>query len=390
MNSQEEIQIPKQIGPYIFRADIGSGGFSQVKLAYNTETRLYSACKVIRKRVISTQHLIDSLENELKINQKLHHTGIVDLIDVLKDDNFYYVILEYCPNGDLFDHIVERKRLSETEAKNYIKQILEAVQYLHEQGVVHRDLKPENILFGHGDRLKIADFGFSMVIPRNVLTSSICGSPMYCAPEVISGQPYDPYKSDIWSCGVILYAMLTGMVPWTAKNHTQLFQQIRSGDYTTPTFLSDQCRNLINKMMCVDASKRISIEEILKHPWMKNAECPTKLGSCLYGKVSISQINTIIDKPDQETNEEVSSSILPPIDSTRSPESPAKEVTKTQFKNEEPISKKRMACNSRIKIKTAPISAGSRTRTSLKQPYHIVNQNANRCLYTTCRRTVLK
>ncbi|OHT05532.1 CAMK family protein kinase [Tritrichomonas foetus] len=262
--------IPTSIGPYQFRAVLGEGATSVVKLAFHTKSMQYFACKVVSKLHLSTRNRLEKFQTEIKVMRSIHHPHIVQLIELLEDENFYYAIMEFCARGELFEYIATNKKLSETESKLKMKQILEAVSYIHSLGIAHRDLKPENLLLDTCYHIKLSDFGFSRYVETNNLVRTPCGSPCYASPECLSGQPYDPMKSDIWSCGVILYVMVTGQLPWTQRNSAQLFKQIQEGDYKTPSFLSDQCRDLITKMMCVDFNKRISIEEAFNHPWINN------------------------------------------------------------------------------------------------------------------------
>jgi serine/threonine protein kinase len=162
--------------------------------------------------------------------------------------------------------------LAEPDAKHFIRQILEALGFVHSQGVCHRDLKPENILLDEFGRVKISDFGLSRFVRADGLVETPCGSPCYVSPECISGKPYDGRKSDLWSVGVVLFALLTGTLPWTKRNQQQLFDQIRKADFMLPGYLSDQCRNLIQALMTVDCTRRITVEAALRHPWLAGEE----------------------------------------------------------------------------------------------------------------------
>lgn len=277
MGEQLQIIEPKQVGPYVFKATVGDGAFSVVKLVCNVDTEKYFACKIVPKSRLSTTHLEKRFETEIRIDQQMHHPGIVELIDLLKDENNYYVIMEFCPNGELFQFIVERVKLNESDAKKLLVQILETLKYVHDQGVSHRDLKPENLLIDTFGRVKISDFGLSRFMDSNGLVNTPCGSPCYASPECISGKPYDGKTTDVWSIGVILYAMLTGQLPWTKRNQTQLFKQIKSGDFSIPQGLTDEASDLILKLMTVDNTKRITIEEALMHPWLKDV--PSQYGT---------------------------------------------------------------------------------------------------------------
>ena len=263
-----QVKAPQKIGPYTLRGTVGDGAFSVVKLAYNEELSQYFACKIVPKSRLSTHHLEKRFEVEIRINQQMHHPGVVGLVDILKDAQNYYVIMEFCPNGELFQYIVDHGRLSEEESKPKIRQILETLAYIQSMNVTHRDLKPENILLDQYGQLKISDFGLSRFLDSNGLANTPCGSPCYASPECISGKPYDGKTTDVWSCGVILYAMVTGQLPWTKRNQTQLFEQIRHGEYTIPSYISYQCADFIRGLMTVDCKKRLTIEQAFKHPFL--------------------------------------------------------------------------------------------------------------------------
>jgi len=207
---------------------------------------------------------------------RLEHSGIVRLVDLLKDDKFYYIFLELCADGDLCDYIIQHKKLRESEAKVFLKQNLEALDCIHRNNVAHRDLKPDNVFTNSksSKQIKIGDFGLVKISEPKALTSTMCGFQAYVSPEFLSGQSYGPLKGDIWTCGVILYMMVIGTIPWTKTGQQEMYKQIREGDYTTPSFLTDQYRNLIEKFMCVNPEERITIREALHHPWLIDTQLP--------------------------------------------------------------------------------------------------------------------
>ena len=266
--------IPKTIGPYEIRGTVGEGAFSLVKLAFHQPTRQYYACKVIERVRLKKNNLEARFTCEIRVHQQMHHHGIVDLVDILEDQHFFYVFLEFCPGGELFQHIVDNGRLTEDRAKPIMVQVLDAVRYIHMMGVSHRDLKPENLLLDQYGHTKISDFGLSRFLDKNGLAATPCGSPCYASPECISGAPYDGRTSDCWSVGVIFYAMVTGQLPWTKRNQTQLFEQIRRGEYTIPGYLTSGCRDLIQSLMCVDNKKRLTAAQALEHPFLKDVKLP--------------------------------------------------------------------------------------------------------------------
>jgi serine/threonine protein kinase len=281
------------IGPYQFRGFLGSGSYAEVKLVFDPKTLTYYACKIVRKTRFQRPDQLTRFENEVCIMQQLRHPGIVQLVDLLHDDANYYVVLELCPNGDLFDFILSQRALKEEESKPIFKEIAQALSYLHSRGIAHRDIKLENILLDNAGRPKIADFGFSTLIESDALSSTVCGSPYYASPELLSKQSYDPRKSDIWSCGVLLYAMVVGRLPWTKRHLHDAFEQIRAGDYTPPSFLSESCRDLIQKLMCVDPMARITLEDALSHPWLADVKLSSALQKNCHSALSVQQIEAV-------------------------------------------------------------------------------------------------
>ncbi|OHT07981.1 CAMK family protein kinase [Tritrichomonas foetus] len=266
----EKLVCPRKIGPYILQDTIGQGAYATVKLAYSTITRQTYACKIIRQKRIKTDQQRENFIREIRILQQMRNPHIVSLFDLLKDSVNYYVILEYCPNGDLLSLCVEKTKMNEDEARIYLNEILLGLKYIHSNNVGHRDLKPENILIDENGHAKISDFGLSKILPseKNNLTRTACGSPCYTAPEIISAVPYDPRIADMWSVGVILYAMVTGQLPWTKRNKIQLFKQIREAQYTIPSNLSPQLRDLLTNLMNKQPSLRYSVEDALKSEFM--------------------------------------------------------------------------------------------------------------------------
>ena len=258
----------QQVGPYILKAAIGQGAFATVYMAQHSETNKCCVCKVVPRSRLADPSVSARFEKEMHINRRLNHPGVVQFYDLLSDDTNFYVVMELCPNGDLYEHILQNGHLQEYEAKVYFRQILEALAYLHAMGVSHRDIKLENLLVDQFGHVKISDFGLSNFM-QNGLVETPCGSPCYVSPECLSGQPYDGATTDIWSAGVVLFAMVTGRLPWTQRNQIELFRQIRTGDYSVPEDLSPQCRDLIERLMQVDPIERITIEDALEHPWMR-------------------------------------------------------------------------------------------------------------------------
>ena len=175
--------------------------------------------------------------------------------------------MEYASGGELFDYIVKRKKLKEPEACKFFQQIISGVEYIHRCGICHRDLKPENLLLDEGKNVKIVDFGLSNSYPDGGLLKTACGSPCYAAPEMIAGKKYHGLASDIWSCGIILYAMTCGYLPFEDPNTNKLYKKILACDYSIPQTLSSTNKDIMKKILNTNPDKRITIGDIRSHDW---------------------------------------------------------------------------------------------------------------------------
>jgi serine/threonine protein kinase len=258
-------------GRYMIHGVLGHGAFSVVRLVSDVVSGQDYACKEISKSNITPSTEMSQFENEIRIIQQLCHPGVVRLYDLVRDSQRYYIIMELCSGGNLLKYILQNQRLSELEAKYYLKQMLEALQYIHAQGIVHRDLKPENILLDSDGHIKVSDFGLSRFVNSQGLADTPCGSPSYTAPECFTQPGYDGRKSDIWSVGVTTFAMLTGVLPWKPGNPAQLMNQMLTGDFVIPPYVSDAPRELLRKLMKPNPKERISVEDALADPWVKSA-----------------------------------------------------------------------------------------------------------------------
>ena len=209
------------------------------------------------------------IEREVVIMKLIEHPNIMKLYDVWENKGELYLVLEYIEGGELFDYLVQRGRLEESEAVDYIHQILGAVDYCHRFNICHRDLKPENLLLDKNKNIKVADFGMAALEPAGSMLKTSCGSPHYASPEIIAGKTYHGGPSDIWSCGIILFALLTGHLPFDDENIHTLLLKVKTGHFVMPPDLSIEAKDLIWRMLELDPLKRIQMAEILDHPLLK-------------------------------------------------------------------------------------------------------------------------
>ena len=266
--------IEYKIGNYQIKQTLGEGTFGKVKLGIHIPTNEKVAIKVIEKDRMTDKDDIVRLKREFDMLSKFNHPNVILVTEIFESSDSYYSVMEYCEEGELFNYIVNKKRLSENESSFFYYQIIQGLEYIHSLGIVHRDLKPENLLLSKEHLLKIIDFGLSNYFTKGQkeLLSTPCGSPCYASPEMVAGKKYDGMKIDVWSTGIILYAMLCGYLPFEDKNNDVLFDKILECNVEFPEFISDEPKDLINKILVVDPEKRITIEEIKKHSYYKRGE----------------------------------------------------------------------------------------------------------------------
>lgn len=255
-------------GFYETERTIGCGGFAKVKLATHLATGEKVAIKIMDKALLGVD--LARVKLEIAALKSVSHENICKLFEVIETDTHMFLVMEYCSGGELFDHIVEKNRLTETESRVFFRQIVSAVAYLHSLGYAHRDLKPENILLDSQQKLKLIDFGLCAKPEggmENPLFTS-CGSPTYAAPELVQGKQYLGTEVDVWAMGVLLYTLLVGALPFDDLNIDSLYKKILTGRYEEPSFLSSDSLRLIKSMLQVDPKKRITIKSLISHPWL--------------------------------------------------------------------------------------------------------------------------
>ena len=255
---------------------IGKGGFGRVYKVHHKLSNQYRAMKIIQCKSISDNHS-STINKEINILKNLDHPSIIKVYEFYQSEKYVYIINELCTGGELFDKIVDVKFFSENVASNIMRQLLSAVAYCHENGVIHRDLKPENILIENSEEkdkeffhIKVIDFGTCEILKKKKLTEQI-GTSFYIAPEVIKNSYNE--KCDLWSCGVILYILLCGSPPFYGKNEKEIFKKIIEGNFTFRhkiwNKISTEAKNLVLKLLKVNPDKRLSAKEALEDIWFK-------------------------------------------------------------------------------------------------------------------------
>ncbi|XP_030281219.1 serine/threonine-protein kinase BRSK2 isoform X7 [Sparus aurata] len=207
------------------------------------------------------------VEREIAILKLIEHPHVLKLHDVYENKKYLYLVLEHVSGGELFDYLVKKGRLTPKEARKFFRQIMSALDFCHSHSICHRDLKPENLLLDEKNNIRIADFGMASLQVGDSLLETSCGSPHYACPEVIRGEKYDGRKADVWSCGVILFALLVGALPFDDDNLRNLLEKVKLGVFHMPHFIPPDCQNLLRGMIEVDATKRLTLEQIQKHTW---------------------------------------------------------------------------------------------------------------------------
>ncbi|KAJ6581403.1 kinase-like domain-containing protein [Mycena capillaripes] len=268
---------PKRIGLWKIGRTIGTGSSGRVRVARNSKTGQYAAIKIVSKTFLdstrSLNHLADdaehsqlSLEREIVVMKLIDHPNIMRLYDVWETSTELYLILEYVKGGELFEYLCKKGRLPTEEALGYFQQIIAAIDYCHQFNIAHRDLKPENILLDEDFNVKIADFGMAAWQANGMLRTS-CGSPHYAAPEIVSAKAYNGSAADIWSCGVILHALLAGRLPFDDEDLGILLEKVKEGLFDMPDDIDPLAQDLIKKMLTANVEDRITMTDVLLHPF---------------------------------------------------------------------------------------------------------------------------
>ncbi|CAL1381290.1 unnamed protein product [Linum trigynum] len=269
------------MGRYEVGRLLGQGNFAKVHHARDLKTGQSVAIKVIDKEKALKAGLTSNIKREISVMRRVKHLNVLQLYEVMASKTKIYFVIEYAKGGELFNKLA-KGRLKEDAARKYFRQLINAVEFCHGKGVYHRDLKPENLLLDGNGVLKVSDFGLSALVEskcQDGLLRTTCGTPSYVAPEVLHARGYDGAKADIWSCGVILYVMLAGYLPFHDANMIVMYRKASNADYKLPAWFAPEVRHLLSRMLDPNPVTRTTISEIMEDPWFRKG--PESQSGCL-------------------------------------------------------------------------------------------------------------
>jgi len=269
--------VKVKVGRYELGRTLGEGTFAKVKFARNLETGENVAIKILDKEKVLKHKMIGQIKREISTMKLIKHPNVIQMHEVMASKTKIYIVLEFVTGGELFDKIATQGRLKEDEARKYFQQLINAVDYCHSRGVFHRDLKLENLLLDARGVLKVSDFGLSALpeqVRENGMLYTTCGTPNYVAPEVINNKGYDGAKADLWSCGVILFVLMAGYLPFEESNLMSLYKKIIKADFTCPAWFSTSAKKLIKRILDPKPLTRITVPEIIENEWFKKGYQP--------------------------------------------------------------------------------------------------------------------
>lgn len=261
-----------RVGKYELGKTLGEGTFAKVKFAKNVDTGDVVAVKILNRDHVLRHEMVEQIKREISTMKVINHPNVVKLHEVMASRTKIYMVLELVDGGELFDKIAKHGRLRENEARMYFQQLINAVDYCHSRGVYHRDLKPENLVLDSYGVLKVADFGlsaFSRQVHEDGLFHTACGTPNYVAPEVLTDKGYDGTAADVWSCGVILFVLMAGYLPFDDPNLSTLYKKIQRASFSVPSWFTSGAKKFIKRILDPNPLTRITISEILQDEWFK-------------------------------------------------------------------------------------------------------------------------
>ncbi|CAL9159597.1 unnamed protein product [Musa hybrid cultivar] len=266
-----------RVGKYELGRTLGEGSFAKVKYARDVRTGNSFAIKILDKQQVLRHKMVEQIKREISTMKLIKHPNVVQIYEVMASKTKIYIVLEFVDGGELFDKVANHGKLKEDEARRYFQQLINAVDYCHSRGVYHRDLKPENLLLDSYGTLKVSDFGLSAFAPQireDGLLHTTCGTPNYVAPEVLNDKGYDGTASDIWSCGVILFVLMAGYLPFDEPNLITLYKKISKAEFLFPAWFSSGAKKLITRILDPNPHTRITISNILANEWFKKGYKP--------------------------------------------------------------------------------------------------------------------
>ena len=265
---KNELYPKSQLSFYKYGRQIGKGAFGKVNLGLHILTGRIVAIKTFNKKKVKTDRARAKIYHEINLMKNLRHSSVVKILDTFETEKYIFIIMENIAGGDLLSFVKKRTKLNEKMSKYIFKQLLESIKYIHSKNIVHRDIKLDNVLIDLNNNIKLCDFGVGKMVHENELLKDQCGTPAYIAPEILANKGYDGFGVDVWSSGVVLYTMLSGMVPFKANNLNDLQNMIITGNYKEIHGISKECNDLLNKLLQINPKKRISIDDALNHPWL--------------------------------------------------------------------------------------------------------------------------
>ncbi|KAJ8627243.1 hypothetical protein MRB53_020550 [Persea americana] len=288
--------VKVKVGRYELGRTLGEGTFAKVKFARNLETGENVAIKILDKEKVLKHKMIGQIKREISTMKLIKHPNVIQMHEVMASKTKIYIVLEFVTGGELFDKIATQGRLKEDEARKYFQQLINAVDYCHSRGVFHRDLKLENLLLDARGVLKVSDFGLSALpeqVRENGMLYTTCGTPNYVAPEVINNKGYDGAKADLWSCGVILFVLMAGYLPFEESNLMSLYKKIIKADFTCPAWFSTSAKKLIKRILDPKPLTRITVPEIIENEWFKKGYQPPTFDTSEV--TNLDDVNAIFD-----------------------------------------------------------------------------------------------
>ncbi|XP_050272497.1 CBL-interacting serine/threonine-protein kinase 21 isoform X1 [Quercus robur] len=290
------------IGKYKLGRTIGEGTFAKVKLGVDNTNGQYVAIKIIDKHMVLESNLKYQVQREIRTMKLLHHPNIVRIHEVIGSKTKIYIVMEHVSGGQLTDKMSYVKKLEEWEARKLFQQLIDAVDYCHNKGVYHRDLKPENLLMDHKGNLKVSDFGLSALQKPGGILTTACGSPCYVAPELLLNKGYNGAAADVWSCGVILFEILAGHLPFDDRNLINLYKKISRAEYTFPLWFTKGQKKLLFRIFDPNPRTRITIPEIIEDEWFQKDYVPA-CGYEIDDKIHLDDVNAAFDSIEEIATE---------------------------------------------------------------------------------------